>query len=331
MKVLAIADPYISADDLADGLSELDSHEITVMSWDVGTVEELQEINLAIEKEGPHGVPLPDDLHEAARTAEILIVQFAPIGAELIKECPDLKVIGVMRGGTENVDADAADAAGITVINAPGRNARAVAEFTVGMILGETRNIARTHKAMKDGVWLKEFPNSDYIPEIEDRTIAVIGAGAIGQLVMKFLSGMDARCLFYDPHVESSEYGERVESLEELVGMADVVTIHSRLSSETRHLIDRDILASMKPSAVIVNTARSGLIDEKALLDALESRAIAGAAIDTFDDEPLPHDSRWLTLDNVTLTSHLAGTTKDAFLKSPRIVARRIIDHLEKE
>jgi len=333
VKILAIADAYIPLDLLEPGTQALvdAGHDVTYMEWETDSIEKLQEVNLLIELNGPNEVALPDEITKAAADADVIITQFAPIGADLIAGCPRLKAIGVLCGGTENVDAGAAEAAGVAVLNTAGRNARAVAEFTVGMILAETRNIARTHAAMREHVWLKDFPNGDTIPEIEGRTVGLVGAGAIGQLVMKFLSGVDARCQFYDPYQESSEYGVKADSLEELMATSDIVTIHSRLSTDTHHLVSEDMLALMKPTAVLVNTARSGLVDEQALLAALRGRRIAGAAIDTFDDEPLPAGSEWMKLDNVTITSHLAGSTLDAFAKTPKMLSQRLLAHFHNE
>ncbi|WP_182353479.1 2-hydroxyacid dehydrogenase [Flaviflexus huanghaiensis] len=330
MKVLAIADAYIPLDMLRDGTGALvdAGHDVTYVEWETESIEKLQEVNLLVEQKGPNGLELPDSVAEKVRESDIVITQFAPIGAALIESSPNLKVIGVLRGGTENVDSAATQRAGITVLNTAGRNARAVAEFTVGLILAETRNIARTHAAMREHVWLKDFPNGDAIPELEGRTIGLVGAGAIGQLVMKFLAGMDARCRFYDPYQDTSEYGDKVDSLEELMSTSDIITIHSRLTPDNHLVVSRDMLALMQPHAVLVNTARSGLVDEEALLEALRERKIAGAAIDTFDIEPLPADSEWLTLDNVTITSHLAGSTRDAFVKTPRMLSERLLAHL---
>ncbi|PWF26488.1 oxidoreductase [Ancrocorticia populi] len=327
MRVLAIADAYIPADMLTDGTQALRDagHEVEVVSWGPAVIEELQEINLQVELNGPNGVDLPAELQAKIGEADVVITQFAPISAALIEASPQLKAIGVMRGGTENVDGEAAKKAGVPVFNTQGRNARAVAEFAVGMILSESRNIARTHAAMREHVWLKDFPNSADIPELENRTVGVVGAGAIGQLVMKFLSGFDAKCIFFDPYTESSLYGERVEDLDDLLAASDIVTIHSRLTPENHHLIDARRLRLMKPSAILVNTARSGLVDEQALIAALQSREIMGAAIDTFDDEPLPENSPWMSLDNATITSHLAGSTQDAFRKTPRLLSDRLL------
>lgn len=327
MKVLAIADAYIPADMLTEGTGALRDagHQVTVTPWGPQEIEDLQEINLQVEQKGPNGVELPEELKQEVREADVVVTQFAPLGAALIESAPHLKAIGVMRGGTENVDADAAAKAGIPVFNTQGRNARAVAEFAVGMILAETRNIARTHAAMREHVWLKDFPNSAYIPELEGRTVGVIGAGAIGQLVMKFLSGFDVRCVFYDPYTKTSDYGERIEDLDELLAQSDIVTIHSRLTAENHHLIGARRIGLMKPSSILVNTARSGLVDEAALIEALQRGAIMGAAIDTFDDEPLPADSPWMTLNNATITSHLAGSTQDAFRKTPKLLSERLL------
>ena len=182
---------------------------------------------------------------------------------------------------------------------------------------------------MRRHVWLKEFPNLDSgIRELENLTVGIVGAGAIGQLVMKFLSGMDATCVYYDPYTAGCEYGTKLDDLAELVRVSDIISIHSRLTSDNHHLISAELIAQMKPSAILVNTARSGLVDEEALVDALRRRAIMGAAIDTFDVDPLPEDSPWLGLDNVTLTSHLAGSTLDAFHKTPAMLSARILDHL---
>ncbi|STW46115.1 D-3-phosphoglycerate dehydrogenase [Klebsiella pneumoniae] len=187
-------------------------------------------------------------------------------------------------------------------MNTPGRNARSVAEFTVGMILAEMRNIARSHDALRDKYWRKDSPNHQAIPELGGKVVGLVGLGHIAQLVAGFLSGFGTEIIFYDKYVAGHERYEKVDSLDELVQRADVISLHARLTPETENLINAHHFALMKRSAIIVNTARSGLINEKEMIDALRSGQIMGAALDTFDDEPLPDDSAFYTLNNVTIT-----------------------------
>ncbi len=231
------------------------------------------------------------------------------------------RVVGVLRGGTENVDVAYATGRGMTVMNTPGRNARAVAECTLGLILGEVRNIARSHGLLMNGRWQRTYPNSDVIPEVCGKTVGLVCYGAVGRLVAGYLQAMGSRILAYDPFVRGDPAPAAMVDLETLLRESDVVSIHARLTRETQHLIGEKQLALMKPTAVLVNTARSGLVDEAALVRALQARRIMGAALDVFDVEPLPADHPMLKLDNVTLTPHIAGSTIDAFLNSPRLMA----------
>ena len=155
------------------------------------------------------------------------------------------------------------DARGVEVINTPGRNARSVAEFTVGMILAEMRNIARSHDALRDKYWRKDSPNHQAIPELGGKVVGLVGLGHIAQLVAGFLSGFGTEIIFYDKYVADHERYEKVDSLDELVQRADVISLHARLTPETENLINAHHFALMKRSAIIVNTARSGLINEK--------------------------------------------------------------------
>ncbi len=230
-------------------------------------------------------------------------------------------MIGVLRGGTENVDVPFATGRGIAVLNTPGRNARAVAECTMGMILSEIRNIARAHGRLKCGEWRRSFPNSDAIPELYEKTVGLVGFGAVGRLVAGYLAAFGSRVVAYDPYFQGDAGSVTLVNLETLLGQSDVVSIHARLSDETHHLIGEKELGLMKRSAVLVNTARSGLIDERALVRALRERRIIGAALDVFDTEPLPADHELESLDNVTITPHLAGSTIDAFRNSPKLMA----------
>lgn len=305
------------------GLEKLrqQGYDVIVRQWAHPSIEKLQEDNLQVEQHGAEAVTLPADLYTDLQDVELVITQFAPVNKAVIDKLPKLKYIGVLRGGIENINKEYAESKGIKVMNTPGRNARSVAEFTVGMILAETRNIARAHDALKDKYWRKDFVNADVIPEIGGKTIGLVGFGHIAQLVAKFLKGFDANVLFYDKYVDHVDGYTKVDSLEDLLKVADIISLHARLSPETQNLINEKHFKLMKSTAVIINTARSGLINEHDLLQALKEKRIMGAAIDTFDDEPLKEESEFYLLDNVTITPHMAGSTLDAFSNTPKLFA----------
>lgn len=323
MKLLAIADTYIPAETMRAGLAPLADCgvEVVVRQWAHESLIALQEANLAIEQGGPEAVPLPDDLAADLETFTFLVVQFAPVPARWLQQATALRVIGVLRGGTENVDVAAATARGICVLNTPGRNARAVAECTLGLILAEIRNLARSHAALRQGRWERQFPNSQEIPELYGKTVGLIGYGAVARLVAHYLIAFGSRIIAYDPYCQGDPAPATLVSLDQLLRTSDIISLHARLTADNQHLLGAAELAQMKPTAVLVNTARSGLIDEAALVEALQAGRIQGAALDVFDCEPLPVDHPLLRLPNVTITPHLAGSTIDAFRNSPRLLA----------
>ncbi|MBM3007446.1 2-hydroxyacid dehydrogenase [Citrobacter freundii] len=330
MKCLAIADLFINKAMMDAGLNALRDKgiDVEVREWSHDSIEKLQEDNLRVEQEGAEAVTLPAALLEGADDVEILITQFAPVNTAVLHKLPKLKYIGVLRGGVENVNQQVALARGIEVMNTPGRNARSVAEFTVGMMLAEMRNIARSHDALRDKFWRKDSPNNQAIPELGGKVVGLVGLGHIAQLVAGFLSAFGTEIIFYDKYVSGHERYEKVDTLDELVTRADVVSLHARMTPETENLINAHHFGLMKSSAIIVNTARSGLINERDLIDALQTGKIMGAALDTFDDEPLPDDSAFYLLNNVTITPHIAGSTLDAFSNSPKLFAEILLKKL---
>jgi D-3-phosphoglycerate dehydrogenase len=323
MKLLAISDTYIPADFMRDGLSELSDLgvEVEVRHWGHDDLIGLQQDNLAIETGGPDAVELPESITQDLGAFDIVVVQFAPIGSSFIERAASLKLIGVLRGGVENIAVETATGRGISVMNTPGRNARAVAECTMGMILSEIRNIARSHADLKRNNWHRSFPNSDAIPELCGKTVGLVGYGAVARLVAGYLKAFGSRIIAFDPYFAGDPTPAELVGLEFLMRNSDVVSLHARLTDESYHLIGDEELAMMKPSAVLVNTARSGLVDEVALIKALEEKRIAGAALDVFDTEPLPADHPFIRLENATITAHLAGSTIDSFKNSPRMMA----------
>ncbi len=326
MKLLAISDHYIPSEFMQQGFASLADLgvEVEVRRWEHPTLVDLQEANLAIEQGGPAAVTLPVEVTGDVGAFDIVCVQFTPLARSFIETAENLKVIGVLRGGTENVAVDFASERGITVMNTPGRNARAVAECALGLILSEVRNIARSHAALKAGLWSRDYPNREAIPELNEKTIGLVGYGAVARLLAGYLQAMGSRIIAYDPFVEGDTAPTEMVDLETLMRQSDVVSIHARLTAETQHLIGEQQLRLMKPTAVLVNTARSGLVDEQALIRVLQERGIMGAALDVFDVEPLPVGHPLLQLDNVTIVPHISGSTIDAFRNSPKMMANHL-------
>ncbi len=333
MRLLAISDHYIPHDVMRRGLAALESLgvEVEVRRWEHETLVELQEANLAVEQGGPDAVELPPRLLENLRDVDILVTQFAPVPVRMLQAAETLKVIAVLRGGVENVAVEAASRRGVSVLNTPGRNARAVAECTLGLILAEIRNLARAHASLMRGQWRREFANGMAIPELNEKTVGLVGYGQVGRLVAHYLEAFGSRILAFDPYFRGNPGPAALVGLPDLMKESDVVSLHARLTAETQDLIGAPELAMMKPTAILVNTARSGLVDEKALVEALRQRKIMGAALDVFDEEPLTLGSPLLELDNVTITPHLAGSTIDAFSGSPKLLSGHLTRMLHGE
>ncbi len=256
----------------------------------------------------------PDEVVEFVADAEVLVTQLAPLSAGMMEQLPNLRLVAVSRGGPVNIDMAAARRHGITVVNTPGRNATAVAEFTLGAILAETRMIRVGHEALRAGEWRGDLYRADRTGrELNEMTVGVIGYGNIGTKVVRLLRAFGARVLVTDPYVQLSadDHHAGVEhvALDELLARSDLVTLHPRVTEETRNMINRETIARMKPGAILVNTARGPLMDYDALVEALESGHISSAMLETFAVEPVPPDWKLLTLPNVTLTPHIAGAS----------------------
>lgn len=329
MKIVGIGDLFIPASYIEKGFAPLreKGHIVDVMDWPLKSFDELQNYNLLVETQGCQALQPPQCVFELCADADVIVTQFCTVTRELVDACPKLKAIGVLRGGIENICSEYAREKGIEVFNAPGRNAEAVSDFTVGMIICEARNIARGHHGILTGRWIRDYSNSGMIPDLPGRTVGLIGCGAIGMKVAKKLSGFDMTLLGYDPFASAErckEAGIEPVALDELMARADFVSLHARLTAENRHLIDARRLALMKPTAYLINTSRAGLIDEAALVEALRAKKIAGAALDVYEHEPPQPDDPLLALDNVTLTPHMAGGSNDAFFNTPILLRKRM-------
>lgn len=330
MKIVGIGDLLIPRQYIREGFKEFEKkgHEVVTIQWQLKNYEELQNINLMVETNGSECYEPPQEILDTLKDADVIITQFCPITKNVIDNCKNLKEIGVLRGGCENVNVEYAKVKGIKVFNTPGRNANAVADFTVGMLISECRNIARSHKNLKEGEWIRDYTNKDTVPDLPGKTIGIVGFGKVGRMVAQRLNGFEMNILAYDPYAKDFPDYVKDSSLEEIMKQSDFVTIHSRLCDETFHMINAEMLSLMKPSAYIINTARSSLIDEKALYKVLKANKICGAALDVFDEEPPGKEYPLVTLDNVTITPHLAGGTVDAFTNSPVLLSKIMINKI---
>lgn len=330
MNIVTISDLLIPKTYMQAGINNIKNATISYLEWPHNSIESLQKDNLQVEQYGPSGISLSNELLENIKDADVIVTQFCPVSRETIEKAPHLKLICVLRGGTENVDVAYAQKKGIDVINLKGRNARAVAEFTVGLMLSETRNISRGHMALKNGQWRKDFLNKDNIREINTQQIGLVGYGKVAQLVKQMLEDFGCKdFLIYDPYINKDIINGRLVSLDYLMENSDIISIHARATKETENLISKDMIKKMKKSAYFINTARSSIVDEKYLFDTLLEKNIAGAAIDTFDDEPLVENHILTQLDNVTITPHMAGSTLDAFMNSPKQMKAAIEEWLK--
>jgi D-3-phosphoglycerate dehydrogenase len=312
----------ISAEMMASAARNLNvkNLEIQALDWILDKVR-LQEARREIEVSGPSAVGLPQEIVRKAEDSEIILVHYAPVSGSLIEAATSLRIIGTCRGGFDNLDIESATQANVVAFRIMGRNAEAVSDFTVGLILAESRNIVRSNMLMRQGKWLK--PPEENIHNLAGRTVGLLGFGYVGQLVARKLSSFDVGMLVYDPYVSAdkvSKAGASTVSLEELFRLSDYICVLARLTKENEGIVDESLISLMKPTSYIINTARAGLVDEAALCDALVKKRIAGAALDVFWDEPLPKDHVLNKLDNVTLTSHLAGTTIETLTMSPKLL-----------
>lgn len=333
MKIIGIGDLLIPAKYIEAGFQNFQKagHQVETIDWKLHDYEELQKINLLVEVKGSEAYVVPEVIIEAAKDADIVITQFCPLTKKFIDSCRNLKMIGVLRSGYENIHLAAAAEKEIVVCNTPGRNANAVADFTVGMMISECRNIAKSHRNLKAGEWMRDYTNAAAVPDLPGKTAGIIGFGQIGRKIAQRLYGFEMKILVYDPYAKEVPDYVTLVSFEELLKQSDFVTMHARLGKDTEHMMNAKMLGLMKREAYFINTARSGLVDEQALYDALKSGKIMGAALDVFDIEPPPVDYPLTSLDNVTITPHLAGGTIDAFTNSPKLLAAEMMKILDKK
>ena len=324
MKILILADSFVKDDivraELEKTLSGIEPLEFKTLksNWPMTPFSNNGEIS---EYEGSE-----EEIIKNIGDSEFVFLHGAPISEAVLSAAKKLKAIFVIRGGPVNINLKAATKRGIAVINSPGRNAVAVVEFTIGLILCELKNIARGHMNLVQKDWRYDYYMYDKCNfELTGKVAGLVGFGNIAYRISNILKAFGMRVVSYDPFVSPErmmEYGVESVSFEELLAMSDVVSVHARLTAETKNMFNKDVFRKMKNSALFVNTARGGLVNYTDLYEALKNKEIGCAALDVYEEEPVDMNSSLLELDNVTLTPHIAGATKDTVHYGMGLLAR---------
>ncbi|MCK4379244.1 MAG: phosphoglycerate dehydrogenase, partial [Deltaproteobacteria bacterium] len=271
----------------------------------------------------------PEELAEVIGQYDGLAIRSATkVTSEIIAAADKLKVVGRAGIGVDNVDIEAATKRGIVVMNTPKGNTITTAEHTLSMMLALSRNIPQATQSMKAGKWEKSrFMGK----ELFNKTLGVVGLGNIGSIVADRAQGLKMKVIAYDPFISeerATKMGIERVSLDDLYRRADYISVHTPMTSETRHMIDKESFARMKEGVRILNCARGGIINEGDLYEALKSGVVAGAAFDVFEQEPPPADHPLLSLDNFICTPHLGASTDEAQVNVAITVAEQIADYL---
>jgi D-3-phosphoglycerate dehydrogenase / 2-oxoglutarate reductase len=338
-KVSIIGDNFMLSDMFEAAILKCCSnHELMMTKHDLPWPDEPMEHGYATE--GMAGLKeymgTADQVVDLAGDAEILVTQLAPLSAGIMDRLPNLKFIAVSRGGPVNIDMKAAAERGIAVVNTPGRNASAVAEFTIGAILAETRNITRGHDAIRRGEWRGDLYRADLAgEELSEMTVGLIGYGEVGRRVVRLLKAFGCCILVADPYVQLTaddlKDGVIQTSLEKLLAESDVISLHPRVTPETTKMINAETIGQMKKNAYFINTARGPLLDYDALFDAMKDGHLRGAMLETFAIEPVPADWPLLQLPNVTLTPHIAGASVKTVRYAAGLAAEEVRRYLDGE
>lgn len=277
----------------------------------------------------------PEELGQrmGAEHVTVVVVEADFVFDETLQAAPELQLIGICRNALNHVDIEAATAHGVLVVNTPGRNALAVAEHTIGLMLALARHVPAADRYIKDGQW--DDPVGAYGrfrgSELAGKTVGVVGLGGIGRMVAQRLAAFGVKLVASDPFLkpgQASALGVNLLRLEELLAQADYVLIHATANEETMGLIGAPQLALMKRSARLINTSAAGIVEEEALVKALQGGSLAGAALDVFEGQPLPESSPLRRLQNVVLTPHIGGATEETIERQSAMIAEDILHTL---
>lgn len=335
MKCVAIGDIFITLEMMKNGIENhpaLSFDKVEYFYFGLNSRNEMRHIVKVIESGDFESLELPEGLLEAVEDADVIMCHLCPITKKVLDKAKNLKLVLCNRGGHENIDVAECTRRNIGVIMNPSHNANAVAEFTVGLMLTETRNITRSAVAIERGEWREKYPNTaTTIHEMKDMTIGLIGFGAVAHLVYEKLSAFGCKFLITDPFATHEFINKNIAEfvpLETLLKNSDIVSLHARLSRKAILLSEKEF-ALMKPTAYFINTARSYMVDYDALANALKNGTIMGAAVDVFNKEPVDPNNPLVGIDNCTLTNHRGGDTINSYSDSPDAMmyeARKFFD-----
>lgn len=264
------------------------------------------------------------DLAPLLPSADAAVCGVEVYDAAALANAPQLKIISRLGVGLDNIDLPAARARNVDVVNAPGGNAFAVAELALGLVLSVLRKIPAMNDDIRSGRWDRYVGN-----ELAGKTVGLIGFGATARTFAQRLAGFDVTILAYDPYGDAElaqSLGVTLVSLGEAVRSADIVSVHAPHLAETHHIVNAELLAHMRKGAIVINTSRGGLVDEAALVSALQSGHIAGAGLDVFEVEPVRPDNPLLEFPTVVATTHAAADSVEAYHRIGLSTAQAIVD-----
>ena len=296
--------------------------------------ERAEELARKYEKKGYELIVFPDrkedeaTLVERMQGAEVVMVSNIPLGRNVLEKCPDLKFLNVAFTGLDHIDQDYCSQRGIQICNASGYATQAVAELAVGMMLDVYRKMTLFDAATRS----LQGRNNILGRELCGKTVGIVGTGAIGLRTAQLLKVFGCHIIAYSrsQRQEAIDMGIEYTSLEEVMKRSDIISLHTPLTKQTKGLISSEMLALCKPSAIVVNTSRGGVIDNKALADCLNQGRIAAAAIDVYDTEPpLKADNPLLTAKNTLLLPHIAFATRESFDIRIDIILRNLDQYIE--
>ena len=278
----------------------------------------------------PYQCKTAEEIIQVAKDADAVQVHFAKITKEIIDALPKCRLIVRSAVGMDNIDVAAATAAGIPVANVPDYGIEDVSTHAILLMLAITKKFNILTRTVQEGMW--DYAVTKPVHRIQNRVFGLMGCGAIARCAAKKAQAFGMRVIAYDPYLKQDQVNDLdiiLKSAKEVAQESDVVSVHLPLTSETKEIIDREFFGWMKPGAFLINTARGGVIDEKALVEALKTGRIAGAAVDVYEEEPVKADNPLLHMDNVIATPHCAWYSETAITTLQRKVAEEVVNVLD--